>query len=104
LKNNESRITSLRRDKGDISVQELDLETYGWDPESILYNVFEVATLRNKYFELDLRKLIALITERSDKFDVIRSLREKVAKYVLANADDPLKLLIKEVDEYLSKQ
>jgi predicted ATP-dependent endonuclease of OLD family len=105
LKNEESRITSIRRntESGEIEIDELDYETYGWDPEGILYNVFEVATLRNKYFELDLRKLIALITEKSTNLDEIRGLRNKVAKYVLPNENDPLKLLIAQVDQYLRK-
>jgi len=105
LKNEESRITSIRRNKDDgkLHIEELDFETYGWDPESILYNIFEVATLRNKYFELDLRKLISLITIQSPDIEGIRDLRNKVAKYILANEDDPLNLLIQEVDKYLNK-
>jgi predicted ATPase len=113
LQNEESRITSILRDKesGEIKIEELDFETYGWDPESILYNVFEVATLRNKYFELDLRKLIALISTQSienddkSRFDEkveIKRLKEKVEKFILSNEDDPLKLLINEVDKYLN--
>jgi AAA ATPase domain len=103
LKNEESRITSIRRNKedGKLQIEELDFETYGWDPESILYNVFEVATLRNKYFELDLKKLISLITVQSTDIEKIKDLRNKVAKYILANEDDPLNLLIQEVDKYL---
>lgn len=105
LKNEESRITSLSRDveSGIINIDELDYETYGWDPESILYNVFEVATLRNKYFELDLSKLISLISTKNDNKEEIRRLKDKVGKYILSNEDDPLKLLIKQVDEYLNK-
>lgn len=105
LKNEESRITSIRRNSedGKVEVEEMDFETYGWDPEAILYNVFEVATLRNKYFELDLQKLISLISERSNDFPKIRELRDKVGKYVLDNPNDPLQLLIGQVNRYLSR-
>lgn len=106
LKNEESQISLIRRNKQthNIETEVLEMETYGLDPESILYNVFEIATLRNKYFELDLRKLIALITEQSTKFEEIKNIRDKVGKYISEDNDDPLKLLIKEVDNYLSEQ
>lgn len=105
LKNEESRISSIKRNKesNELELEELDFETFGWDPESILYNVFEVATMRNKYFEMDLQKLISLISIKSEDEKEIIRLRDKVGKYILANEDDPLKLLIKQVDTYLNK-
>ncbi|MFA6402888.1 MAG: AAA family ATPase [Salinivirgaceae bacterium] len=104
LKNEESRITSMWRDKetSKIKVEELDFETYGWDPESILYNVFEVATMRNKYFELDLSKLISLISTKSKNKEEIRKLKDKLGKYIIFNDADPLKLLITQAENYLN--
>lgn len=103
LLNEESRISSIKPENGteELIVEELDFSTYGWDPESVLYNVFEVATLRNKYFEMDLKKLISLITLKSDDRKSIKELRDKVAKYITEDNDDPLQLLINEVDSYL---
>lgn len=103
LKNEESIISSIQRDSstGEIFLNTINKETFGWDPESILYNIFEVATLRNKYFELDLSTLISLISEKSQDKDKISDLLLKVRKYILSNEDDPLKLLVEEVDNYL---
>lgn len=103
LKKDESRITSLKRDKekGRVTVEELDFETYGWDPESILYNVFEVATIRNKYFELDLRRLISLISTKSPKTKEILELKEKLEKYIMPDEMDPLQLVINQAENYL---
>lgn len=105
LKNEESRIISLKRNKEtkEVEIDELDYETFGWDPESILYNIFEVATIRNKYFELDLTNLISLISQKSDDKKKIKELRDKVSKFVMEIQDDPLKLLINQVDNYLSE-
>lgn len=105
LKNEESRIISLKRNKEtkEVELDELDYETFGWDPESILYNIFEVATIRNKYFELDLTNLISLISQKSDDKKKIKDLRDKVSKFVMKIQDDPLKLLINQVDNYLAE-
>ncbi len=105
LKNEESRICSMRRnaETGEVQVTLLDYETYGWDPESILYNVFEVATMRNRYFEYDLRKLISLISTQSDDRDEIRTLKVKLEKYIMPNESDPLRLVILQADRYLGR-
>jgi predicted ATPase len=106
LKNEESRITSIKRNKktAEIEVEELDFETYGWDPESILYNVFEVATMRNKYFELDLRKLISMVSNKDDKINEITRLKEKIEKYIMPNENDPLRLVILQAENYIKSR
>ncbi len=103
LKDEESRIVSMRRDQEtkEIKIEELDFETYGWDPESILYNVFEVATMRNKYFELDLRNLISHISSKSVETTEIRRLIDKLERYIMPNQDDPLRLVIQQSEKYL---
>jgi len=104
LINEESRIISLKRNKEtkEVEIDELDYETFGWDPESILYNIFEVVTMRNKYFELDLKKLISLISINSDDKTEIKRIRDKVGKYILSNEEDPLKYIIQEADKFLN--
>jgi len=106
LKNEESRITSIKRnsEKSEIEIDELDFETYGWDPESILYNVFEVATMRNKYFELDLRKLISMVSIKDDNVVEIKRLKEKIEKYIMPNQDDPLRLVIIQAENYINSK
>jgi len=103
LLDEESKICSVRPVplSDELTVEELDYNTYGWDPESILYNVFEVATLRNKYFEIDLKKLISLISTQSHEKKTIKALRDKIAKFIMTDDEDPLQLLIDEVDNYL---
>lgn len=105
LKNEESRIISLKRNKEtkEVEIDELDYETFGWDPESILYNIFEVATMRNKYFELDLRKLISFISNQSEDKVEINRLKNKLGKYIMSNEDDPLRLLIIQAENYLNQ-
>lgn len=105
LKNEESRITSIKRQKEsrEIIIEELDYETYGWDPERILYKIFGVVTQRNNYFENDLRSLISLISNKnSDIIEVIR-LYENLKKYILSDKDDPLKVIISRAENYISE-
>ncbi len=105
LKNEESRITALKRDKksGEIIVDELDYETYGWEPERILYKIFGLATQRNNYFESDVRSLLKLLSSPAPEIGEVKRLRDTLAKYILADQDDPLKVIITRADTFLTK-
>ena len=106
LKDEESRITALKQDKdsGDIIVEEMDYETYGWEPERILYKIFGLVTQRNNYFENDVRSLLKLLSVPDSNMNDITRLRNNLAKYILSNQDDPLKIVISKADDYLSKR
>ena len=105
LKNEESRITSIRRDgkTKEIVIDELDYETYGWDPERILYKIFGLVTQRNNYFESDLRTLIALISSKDSDIKEVVRLYGSLKKYILADKDDPLKIIISRAESYISE-
>lgn len=115
IKDNESRILSLRRkdSKTDYTeyepklqnekliVEELDYETYGWDPERILYKIFGLITTRNKFFEKDVRSLIELISNKhSDKAEV-RKLYDNLSRFILSDNDDPLKVIISRAKHFI---
>lgn len=59
--------------------------------------------MRNKYFELDLRKLVSLISNKSDDKVEIEKLKNKLGKYIMSNEDDPLKFLIIQAENYLDQ-
>lgn len=105
LKNEESRILSMKRVENGkkLEVKELDYETYGWDPENILYNIFNVANTRNKYFELDLRKLTSLISNKSENKNEIKRLVDKLNPFIMKNQEDPLSLLLNQANNYLKQ-
>jgi predicted ATPase len=103
LKNNESRITSLRRDSESklIKIEELDYQTYGWEPERILYKIFGMVTQRNTYFEADLRHLISLISKNDSDVGEVERLYNILKKYILSEKDDPLRVVITRSEKYL---
>ncbi len=75
-------------------------DTYAWSAENILYNIFQVRTTRNYYFEMDLRKLIEMIRKKDQDFEVISGLVNKIGKYSY-DANDPLNLIILEAKRYI---
>ncbi|RAZ67271.1 AAA family ATPase [Planococcus maitriensis] len=78
----------------------LDMDTYAWSAENILYNIFGVRTTRNYYFEQDLRKLISFIETESKDIESIEKLLKKLESLQI-DAADPLKTLITEGKEYV---
>lgn len=79
----------------------LDFDTYGLSAENILYNVFGVRTTRNLYFEVELRELVNLIKVKSKDYNRIIFLKSKINSYIV-DQNDPINLLILEVERYLS--
>jgi len=79
----------------------LNVDTYAWSAENILYNIFGVRTSRNYYFENDLKELISLIENKSVDTYKINSLINKFES-ILINDKDPLRFVILEAKEYLN--
>lgn len=102
LKEEWSSVLVLKNDNGKISARIKEHSPFGWSPEAILYDVFEVSTVRNHYFEKDLRELLSLISDRSNEFKRIESLVLKFKKFSFL-PDDPLDRIILEAESYLKK-
>lgn len=90
------------QESGKIKSKLLDNDTYGWTPENILYNIFNVTTVSNHYFEMDLRKLVRLISEGSQEYDLIRSYVNKFELFERVPAD-PLNIVINQAKGYLEE-
>ena len=60
--------------------------------------------MRNKYFELDLRKLISMVSIKDDNVVEIKRLKEKIEKYIMPNQDDPLRLVIIQAENYINSK
>jgi predicted ATPase len=106
LKNEESRIISLKRNKDtrELELDELDYETFGWDPERILYKIFGLVTQRNKFFENDLRILIDLISNKDSDLQKVIELRNNLQKFILTDIEDPLTIIISRTNKYLENR
>lgn len=95
-------MSTNNEDGKNVRVAELvGYSTYAWSAENILYNVFGVRTTRNFYFEMDLGNLINLVKDKSNDFEKIEALYNKLEQYVLG-ANDPLNLVLQDVKQYIS--
>jgi predicted ATP-dependent endonuclease of OLD family len=99
-----SAILRLFLDKEFSSVQTelLYKDTFGWTPENILYNIFNVSTVGNHYFEMDLRNLAKLISTKSKDFALIREYITRFEKFEIL-PEDPLRIFINQAKGYLKE-
>lgn len=102
LKSESSSVVVLKREfeNNDINSKLLQQDTYAWSAENILYNVFELRTTRNYYFEVDLRNLVALVESKSNDIEKIKKLYEKLLKYTCGR-EDPLSIILNSVEDYI---
>jgi predicted ATP-dependent endonuclease of OLD family len=87
---------------GDIGAELYDYDTYGWSSEDILYKIFNVKTFRNYYLDIDLRKLLKLISEKSKDKKTLSDILSRLIKIKL-NESDPLNRVIEQAKDYIEK-
>lgn len=104
LENNSSSIVHISldtlEDKPVRNANLINIDTYAWSAENVLYNIFGVRTVRNYYFEMDLRQLIDLVKDKSQNLQQIISLIDKLKQHTI-DKNDPLNIILKEAERYL---
>lgn len=103
LNKESSHITSLNYNISENKIQaiEINKDTMGWSPEAILYHIFGVANVRNRYFENDLRAALNLLSNKSDK-EQLKTIYNRLTRFKLPDAD-PLKIVIDDIQEYINE-
>ena len=97
-----SSLITVNIDDGGKHFKTIDYSTYAWSAENILYNIFEVRTFRNYYFDMDVRALLdAVSNNKEEDRKRIRSLYDKLSKYIL-DEKDPLNRILDEAKEYIN--
>lgn len=94
-------IIGLKKIENEIKTIEINKNTFGWSAEEVLYKVFDVRTTRNHYLEMDIRKMLALIAEKSENRDEIRDILSRLINVQL-NEHDPLGLVINQAKKYIA--
>ncbi|MFP3122602.1 ATP-binding protein [Ectobacillus funiculus] len=97
-----SIITMAINNNGKLNSQLYDYNTFGWAAEDILYSVFGMKTVRNFFIEKDLRIVLGLIASQSTEYHQIKHILEKLKKLTLKK-EDPLNLVIEQIEGYLRK-
>ena len=82
--------------------QFIDLNTFGWSAEEILFKIFGVKTSRNYYIEINLRELLSLISSNSQDKIKMESLLNNFS-FLHLNQEDPLKQILIEAKNYVNK-
>lgn len=97
-----SSLITVNIDDDGKHFETIDYSTYAWSAENILYNIFEVRTFRNYYFDMDVRALLdAVSNNKEEDRKRIRSLYDKLSKYIL-DEKDPLNRILDEAKEYIN--
>lgn len=103
LEGESSSVIALNRniETNRIEANLVDLNTYGWSAEDILYNVFNVRSTWNYFLEADLTELLGLISNNSKDVQKIKELINKMEK-LPTRKNDPLQEIIIEANNYLT--
>lgn len=102
LKGDSSKIIGLKRAGREIEIIDLpkDLDTYGWSAEDVLYNVFNVASTRNKFVAEDIAKILNELSagEKNKKNQFAKEKYDELIELESALKDnDPLKTVVKKI-------
>ncbi|MZI82928.1 AAA family ATPase [Clostridium butyricum] len=90
-----------RKEDGYIKSKLIQSDTYAWSAENILYNIFEVRTTRNYYFEADLRRIVSIVKNNEvDNVSKLKALIIKLNKYIFDDKD-PLKLILEDAERFI---
>lgn len=102
LENESSEIIGLKGHVPKITAQPMNLRTYGWSAEEVLYSVFNVRSVRNYFLEQDLTKLLGFIGQNSKDKTEIDKLIQRIEQIPISE-NDPLKEIIEEAKTYSSR-
>ena len=102
LENESSEIIGLKGHVPKITAQPMNLRTYGWSAEEVLYSVFNVKSVRNYFLEQDLTKLLGFIGQNSKDKTEIDKLIQRIEQIPISE-NDPLKEIIEEAKTYSSR-
>lgn len=95
-----SSITQVINNGKNIIGTIYESDTFGWSVESILYNVFNIKTLRNYYLERDVNKILRLTSDVDANRNEINNILEKLDGLNIRK-EDPLNDLINDIKESL---
>ncbi|MBK8624809.1 MAG: AAA family ATPase [Saprospiraceae bacterium] len=103
LEGQSSSVTALNRDieTNKLSARLLEIDTYGWSAEDVLYNIFNVRSSLNYYLQADLTELLGMIANNIKDSKKIGEILNKL-NALPKRENDPLQEIILEATEYLS--
>lgn len=97
-----STIIAMRYDKEKNMTypETLDMNTYALSAENILYNIFNTRTTNNYYLDLELHKVLKLISKENSDITKIKNIYNNLEQIKL-DEDDPINIVLKKINQYL---
>jgi predicted ATPase len=97
-----STIIAMRYDqeKNMTYPETLDMNTYALSAENILYNIFNTRTTNNYYLDLELHKVLNLISKENSDINEIKNIYNNLEQIKL-DEDDPINIVLKKINQYL---
>jgi predicted ATPase len=98
-----SSILSLYHDPHSrkLCVEQISDDTYGWEPDAILYKVFGLASVRNTYFHEELQAGLHILSNKSPDLGKLAKIYSNLSKFNLPEGD-PLAVIVSDMEEFLS--
>lgn len=102
LKADSSKIIGLKKESGKIKIVNIpeNIDTFGWSPDDILYNVFDVVSSRNKFVAEDIANILDTLSNGS--IDQKNKIERKTYDTLIhleksLKNNDPLKEVVKSI-------
>jgi hypothetical protein len=97
-----SKIIGLKKEDGVIGLLEIpkEVNTYGWSAEDVLYNIFNVASTRNKFVAEDIGKILNQLaaTNKDAENKIPTDTYEKLIQLKQSlKESDPLKVVVNKI-------
>jgi hypothetical protein len=95
---------TLTNKNGVVKSDLIDWPTFGWSIEKILLDIFGTSTVRNKYFESRVRRLMKFISNTRElnkpNKNQVENLVSQLSEYV-QDEEDPLWALLEDTRDFL---
>lgn len=104
LEGESSSVTALNRNEESKSLESrlLEINTFGWSAEDVLYNIFNVRSSLNYFLQADLTELLGIISNNLKEPQKVEEILNKLNQLPKRN-NDPLQEIIIEATQYLKE-
>lgn len=102
LEGESSEVIGLTGHVPNVKAESLNLNTYGWSAEEVLYKVFNIKTSRNYFLEYDLTRLVSLLNSNSNDSKEFERILSKL-NIISFSQEDPINIIIEKAQKYFNK-
>lgn len=103
LKERSANICTFSKDNiGVLQVENINVNTFGWGPDEILFKIFHLKSTRNHFLQHSLENLVSSISYTHDKGKVKEEL-ERIEAMTNISPEDPINEIIRMAKKYIGE-